>query len=309
MKFDETSLPVLPERPRGGHKGTFGRVLIVAGSREMSGAAALAGTAALRGGAGLVSLALPESIQTAVASIEPGYMTIGLSETAAGRVTETAFREIELHLTGKNAIAIGPGLGTTSEVRGLVRRLFVESRSPLIVDADGLNVLADDFRSSPLTATAAQAAARILTPHPGEFARLSGRSIADVEGDRENAAREFAKRHGVIVVLKGPGTVVTDGDRLAVNPTGNSGMGTGGSGDVLTGLLTAVAARGGDAFEAARLAVWLHGRAGDLAAAELSESALIASDLPRYFGSAWQELAAQRRSTPSPGAERASGQN
>jgi ADP-dependent NAD(P)H-hydrate dehydratase len=300
MKFDEYSLPVLPERPRDGHKGTFGRVLIVAGSRGMSGAAALAGTAALRGGAGLVSIALPESIQTTVASIEPGYMTIGLSETAAGRVTETAFREIEPHLTGKNAVAIGPGLGNTSEVRGLVRRLFVEARSPLIVDADGLNVLANDFRSSTLSATAVQDAERILTPHPGEFARLSGCSITEVESDRQNATREFAKRHGVIVVLKGPGTVVTDGDRLAVNPTGNSGMGTGGSGDVLTGLLTSIAARGGDAFEAARLAVWLHGRAGDLAADELSESALIASDLPRYLGAAWNELAAKYPSGAGP---------
>jgi ADP-dependent NAD(P)H-hydrate dehydratase len=294
MKNSETvsKLPVLPERPGDGHKGTFGRVLIVAGSRGMSGAAALAGTAALRGGAGLVSIALPNSIQTTVASIEPGYMTIGLSETAAGGVTETAFREIEPHLAGQDAIAVGPGLGNCSEVRGLVRRLFEASTSPLIVDADGLNVLADDFRSGVLTSSK-HGVARILTPHPGEFARLCGCSIADVERNREDAAREFAKRHGVVVILKGPGTVVTDGDRIAVNSTGNSGMGTGGSGDVLTGLLTAVVARGGDAFEAARLAVWLHGRAGDLAAEALSETALIASDLPRYVGAAWKDLAAR----------------
>ncbi|MDA0587931.1 MAG: NAD(P)H-hydrate dehydratase [Planctomycetota bacterium] len=286
---EEAGLPVLQHRPADGHKGTFGRVLIVAGSRGMSGAAALAGTAALRGGAGLVSVALPESVQTAVASIEPGYMTIGLSETAAGGVTESAFREILPHLTGKDAIAVGPGLGNNSQVRGLVRRLFVEATSPLVVDADGLNVLAEDFRSGTLAAS--QGGVRILTPHPGELARLRGSSIADVERDRETAARDFAKQHRVVVVLKGPGTVVTDGDRIAVNSTGNSGMGTGGSGDVLTGLLTAVVARGGDGFESARLAVWLHGRAGDFAADELSETALIASDLPRFFGAAWQDLA------------------
>jgi NAD(P)H-hydrate epimerase len=288
---DEAALPVLLDRPADGHKGTFGRVLIVAGSRGMSGAAALAGTAALRGGAGLVSIALPVSVQTPVASIEPGYMTIGLSETAAGGVTDSAFREIEPHLAGKDAIAVGPGLGNTSQVRGLVRRLFVEAASPLVVDADGLNVIAEDLRAG--TLVAGQSAARILTPHPGEFARLCGTSIADVERDRETAAQNFAKRHGVVVVLKGPGTVVTDGDRIAVNTTGNSGMGTGGSGDVLTGLLTAIVARGGDAFEAAHLAVWLHGRAGDLAADELSEEALIASDLPRFFGPAWKGLAGQ----------------
>lgn len=292
MQYDESSphsaLPELPDRPADGHKGTFGRVLIVAGSRGMSGAAALAGTAALRGGAGLVSVALPQSVQTSVASLEPGYMTIGLNETAAGGVAESAFRELSPHLTGKDAVAIGPGLGSTSEVRGLARRLFVELTSPLVIDADGLNVLANDFRSG--TITHSSPAPRILTPHPGEFARLRGSSIADVERDREKAAREFATEHGVVVVLKGPGTVVTDGDRLAVNATGNSGLGTGGSGDVLSGLLAAVVARGGDAFEAARLAVWLHGLAGDLAAEDLSEPGLIAFDLPRYFGAAWKDL-------------------
>lgn len=302
MNTDESSasLPVLPERPVDGHKGTFGRVFIVAGSRGMSGAAALAGMAALRGGAGLVSLAVPKSVQHAVTAIEPGYMTIGLSETAAGGVTEAAFREIEPHLTGTDAVAVGPGLGHGSEVRGLVRRLFVEVASPLVIDADGLNVLADDFRSGVFSdgvmRTAGRAdteqPSRILTPHPGEFARLSGAPISRIEQDREATACQFAKRHGVILVLKGAGTVVTDGDRLSVNSTGNSGMATGGSGDVLTGLLTAVLAQVDDAFEAARLAVWLHGRAGDLAVAELSEPALIASDLPRFLGAAWNELAA-----------------
>lgn len=297
MTSDLESLPLFPERPADGHKGTFGRVLIVAGSRGMSGAAALAGTAALRGGAGLVSVAVPESTLTPVASIEPSYMTIPLSETPAGHVTEKAFGEIQPHLAGKNAVAVGPGLGTSSQTRGLVRRMFFEVAVPLVVDADGLNVLAADFRASAAWSDISESSPRILTPHPGEFARLCGSSISEVERDRESVARQFSADHGVLIVLKGPGTVITDGVRLAVNSTGNSGMGTGGSGDVLTGLMAAVLARGGDAFEAARLAVWLHGRAGDLAAEANSQPGMIASDLPGFLGTAWKDLA-DRTSKP-----------
>lgn len=295
MKRDMTSdfepLPVLPDRPADGHKGTFGRVLIVAGSRGMGGAAALAGAAALRGGAGLVSVAVPESTLVAVASIEPSYMTIPLSETPDGHVTEKAFGEIQPYLANKNAVAIGPGLGTNSQVRGLVRRMFFEVDIPLVVDADGLNVLAQDFRASAAKRSGiAESSSRVLTPHPGEFARLCGSSISEVKRDRESAARQFAAEHNVLIVLKGPGTIISDGDRLAVNSTGNSGMGTGGSGDVLTGLMAAVLARGGDVFEAARLAVWLHGRAGDIAAKANSQPGMIASDLPGFLGAAWKEL-------------------
>lgn len=289
------NVPDVFERPADGHKGTFGRVLIVAGSRGMSGAAALAGIAALRGGAGLVSVAVPESILTAVSAAEPAYMTIPLREAAAGHVTETAFNQIQPHLVGKNAVAAGPGLGTSSQVRGLVRRLFHDVTSTLVLDADALNVLADDFRAGTALRTgAAQSSVRILTPHPGEFARLCGISVIEVENDRETLARQFAARHAVTVVLKGPGTIVTDGVRLSVNATGNSGMATGGSGDVLTGLLTAVLAQGEDAFEAARLAVWLHGRAGDLAAETHSQPGLIASDLPDFLGAAWRDLAGRQ---------------
>ncbi|MFP6762898.1 MAG: NAD(P)H-hydrate dehydratase, partial [Planctomycetaceae bacterium] len=202
-------------------------------------------------------------------------------------------------LTGIDAVAVGPGLGTSSQVRGFVRRLWSESPSTLIVDADALNVLAEDFRSQGISpeGPGTAAALRVLTPHPGEFARLCGVSIAQIEQDRQSAARDFAQRHGVLLILKGPGTIVTDGDRLTVNPTGNSGMATGGSGDVLTGLLCALLARADDPFEATRLAVWLHGRAGDLAAAEHSEASLIASDLPLFFGRAWQELSTESERT------------
>jgi len=291
-RLNQNHLPPVPARPAAGHKGTFGRLLIVAGSRGMSGAAALAGIAALRGGAGLVTLAVPQSVQPVVAAIEPGYMTIGLSETRSGHLSETAFRETQPYLAGKQAVAAGPGLGTSSQVRGFVRQLWFESSATLILDADALNVLAGDFRSQRLSAAGSgtETALRVLTPHPGEFARLCGCSIAEIEQNRKSIARNFAQQHGVLLILKGPGTVITDGERLAVNPTGNSGMATGGSGDVLTGLLCALLARTGDPFDAARLAVWLHGRAGDLAAARSSEESLIASDLPSCFGQAWQEL-------------------
>jgi len=170
--------------------------------------------------------------------------------------------------------------------------MFLEVETPLVADADGLNVLAQDFRASAAAwSDISESSPRILTPHPGEFARLCGSSISEVERDRESVARQFAVDHNVLVVLKGPGTIITDGDRLAVNSTGNSGMGTGGSGDVLTGLLAAVLARGGDAFESARLAVWLHGRSGDLAAEANSQPGLMASDLPHFLGAAWKDLA------------------
>lgn len=281
--------PAFPDRPFDGHKGTFGRVLIVAGSRNMSGAATLAGLGALRGGAGLVFVACPAGVQPIVATSEPCYQAIGLPETDQGQLAAAALPEIQNLLSDKDSLAIGPGLGTADSVRDVVRAVYEQTLSPVVVDADGLNVLADDFRdqSKPL---ASPAGPRALTPHPGELSRLCGLSIGEIQQNREPVAREFAANHGVVLVLKGPGTIVTDGRRLKINPTGNSGMATGGSGDVLTGLIGALLARGMDAFEAARLAVYLHGLAGDLAAAEHSEPGLIASDLPRFLGAAWKQL-------------------
>ena len=281
--------PAIPERPTDGHKGTFGRVLIVAGSRTMSGAATLAGLGALRGGAGLVFVACPAGVQPIIAGAEPCYQAIGLLEDTSGCLADDALPEIEDLLTGKDALAIGPGLSNTESVRRVVRPLYQDCSLPMIVDADGLNVLAADFLSD-TKSFASPSGPRVLTPHPGELSRLCGLSIADIQNRREDVARDFAADHGVVLILKGPGTIITDGQQLAVNTTGNSGMATGGSGDVLTGLTGALLARGMDAFEAARLAVYLHGLAGDLAAEELSEPALIAPDLPRFLGSAWQRV-------------------
>jgi ADP-dependent NAD(P)H-hydrate dehydratase len=286
------TLPDTPPRPPDGHKGTFGRTLIIAGSRGMSGAACLAGTAALRGGAGLVSVACPQGIQAIVAGYEPGYMTIGLPEDADGQLSNEAVDDVPCMIDGKDSVGFGPGLGSSTDLPEVVRRLCTAAACPVVLDADGLNSLAATVRSGGWDGVK-HLGPRVLTPHPGEFSRLSGLSMSEIENDRSGTASDFAKRNNVILVLKGAGTVVTDGERISINPTGNSGMATGGSGDVLTGLTAALLASGGDPFEMTRLAVYLHGLAGDLAAEALSQPAMIASDLPRFLGDAWQQLFTQ----------------
>ena len=275
----------LPSRPADGNKGTFGRALIMAGSVGMSGAAALAGIAALRGGAGLVSIAVPGPIQSIVASFEPSYMTLALPSTSAGQFSRACLEKLPELTQTPRAIACGPGWGTSDDLFEILSWLVTNISQPLVIDADALNLLArqpDLLDNSP--------GPRIITPHPGEFARLTKTEIADIQSRRIEAAVEFAGKHRVTVLLKGAGTVITNGTSVAVNTTGNSGMGTGGTGDVLTGLITALLAQGLEPFAAARLGAHLHGLAGDLAATELSQPALIASDLPRYFGKAWQQL-------------------
>lgn len=289
-----TQLPTLPARPSDAHKGTFGRALIMAGSRGMSGAAALAGLGALRGGAGLVSVFVPREIQGIVASIEPSYMTVGAPASIEGQFTEDALLRLESHLDSCDAMGCGPGWGQSEELQQIVGWLITNVQRPLVVDADAINLLAgrlEWLNHAP--------APRILTPHPGEFARLVELDTQAVQANRQELAAEFAAKHHVVVVLKGAGTIVTDGNQVAVNPTGNSGMATGGTGDVLTGLITALLAQGLQPFEAARLGVYLHGLAGDLAAEALSQPALIASDLARFIGPAWLSLSAavSRRET------------
>lgn len=282
-----TTPPVFPARPADGHKGTFGRVLVVAGSRGMSGAACLAGVSALRGGAGLVFLAVPSDVQSLVAGYEPSYLTLSMPcDSETGQFAESAAGEVLQAAVSKDAIALGPGLGTRNGVRAIVSQLLTTVSKPMVVDADALNVLAsdDELRNSGRWSAAGP---RIITPHPGEFSRLTGRSIPDIEAHREEVAVEFAKQMNCIVLLKGPQTLITDGEQVALNTTGNSGMATGGSGDVLTGVIAALLAQGLPPFEAARTGAYWHGLAGDLAAKELSQPSLIASDLPRYLGRAW----------------------
>lgn len=283
-----TTPPVFPVRPADGHKGTFGRVLVVAGSRGMSGAACLAGVSALRGGAGLVFLAVPSGIQSLVASYEPSYLTLGLpNDSVTGQFDATAADEVQQAIVGMDAIALGPGMGTLKGAKTVIYRLLVTASQPMVVDADALNVLASDASFLDSGRWSAGSVPRIITPHPGEFARLTSLSISDIEAHREEVAVEFAKQMNCIVLLKGPQTLITDGEQVALNTTGNSGMATGGSGDVLTGVIAALLAQGLPPFEAARTGAYWHGLAGDLAAKELSQPSLIASDLPRYLGRAW----------------------
>ena len=259
----------------------------------MSGAACLSGVAALRGGAGLVSVALPSGIQNVVASYEPGYLTIGLPEDSlTGQLAEDAVAEVLILAATKDVIAVGPGLGGGAGSQSLVQQLCLTCRLPMVIDADALNVLSEHLRSGRLSEKDLSGP-RVLTPHPGEFSRLSGLSIPEIEARRTEVAREFAARYGVVLLLKGPRTVITDGSDVAINTTGNSGMATGGSGDVLTGLIAALLGQGLSPFDAARTGAYLHGLAGDIAAAELSEPGLIASDLPKYLPRAWMRALAR----------------
>ncbi|MEK6236585.1 MAG: NAD(P)H-hydrate dehydratase [Planctomycetales bacterium] len=279
-----TPLPASPPRKPDGHKGDFGRGLIVGGSQGMSGAAVLAGRALLRGGVGLGFLAVPEGIQAIVAAAEPSYLTVSLQADAEGRVSGDSRNRIVEQASRSDAIGYGPGMGQSPGLTALTVWLYQNLAQPMVVDADGLNALAQlpDALGSP-------GGPRILTPHPGEFSRLIGESTRMVQENRAQFAASFAQRHNLVLVLKGRGTVVTDGRRAVLNPTGNPGMATGGSGDVLTGLLTALLAQGMPPFDAARLGVYVHGLAGDLAAAELGQLSLIASDLVDYLPKAFRQ--------------------
>lgn len=273
-------LPRLPARRSEAHKGDFGLALVVGGSRGMAGAAALAGMAALRGGAGLVRLAVPEPCLDTVAGFEPSYMTVPLPADDAGRIAPEAFERLLELIEPATAVACGPGLGRSPGLDRLVARLYRETAKPMVFDADALNALAAEP-----AALAHPGGPRVLTPHPGEFAGLIGKKLDGEE--RNDAAVELAARCEVVVVLKGHHTLVTDGSRRAINTTGNPGMATGGSGDVLTGLITALACQGLEPFDAARLGVHLHGLAGDLAAEEIGQVSLVAGDLIQYISEAF----------------------
>jgi ADP-dependent NAD(P)H-hydrate dehydratase len=285
------ALPKPPARPNDSNKGTFGKTLIVAGHPGMSGAGCLSGLGALRGGAGLVTVAVPRSILPIVAGMEPSYLTFALPEDDAGRISHDAWTALEPEIEKQTSFAMGPGLGQSTGLAALVGRLFSTVKCPAVFDADALNLLAS--ARSALSARKRQTddiAPRVLTPHPGEFARLAQTDTATVQENRESLAVQFAAEHRLVLVLKGHKTVITDGRRVAINSTGNSGMATGGTGDVLTGLVAALLAQKMEPFEAAQLGVYLHGLAGDLAAKSLSKPALIASDLPKWLGEAWRKL-------------------
>lgn len=294
-------LPWLAPRAPESHKGHFGLVLVIGGSRGMAGAAALAGQAALRGGAGLVRVAVPDGCQATVAALELSYMTVALPSDRKGRIAYGALETIRSWAESATVVACGPGLGRSLGLDCLVAKLYRELPKPAVFDADGLNALASrpDVLGQP-------GATRILTPHPGEFARLVGRDRLPPD-QRHPLAVDCAARWGVVLVLKGHGTLVTDGQRCWTNSTGNPGMATGGSGDVLTGLIAALVAQKLPAFDAARLGVFLHGLAGDLAAGQLGQEALIARDLIEFLPAAFLEYrrrwASQGPDAAQPGEE------
>ncbi len=270
---------LLTARAPEAHKGTFGHLLAVAGSRGKAGAAVLAARAALRSGVGLVTVATAASVRPEVAVQQAEVMTEPLPESRQGAISRRALPALARLLASRDALALGPGLGTEPGTRALVQGLLARRRVPAVLDADGLNAfgVASDRKAS---LPKAGRHPLVLTPHPGEAARLLRSTPRGVQGDRLGSARKLATRTGAIVILKGHGTVVAGPDgRAAINSTGNAGMATAGTGDVLTGIVGAFLARGLSAWDAARLAVFLHGDAGDRAAAAMGEEALTATDL------------------------------
>jgi NAD(P)H-hydrate epimerase len=276
-------LPRLGPRPVDSNKGAFGRILVVAGSRGMSGAAILCGSAALRGGAGLVRVATPEEVLPTVAAGNPCYMTAALPQDEQGQLAERAEAGLLYLAQTNDVVAVGPGLGRSPALTALILGLLEKTSTPVVLDADGLNAI--QHQTSHL---AGRNAPSILTPHPGEFARLVGLDTPAVQARRQELATRFAQDSGVVLVLKGHRTLVTDGQQLYENTTGNPGMATGGTGDVLTGLIAALLGQGLQPFAAAQLGVYLHGLAGDLARDALGEVALIASDLLLYLPAAFR---------------------
>ncbi len=278
----ETVAACLPPRRKEAHKGEFGRVLGLCGSPGMGGAAILSARAALRGGAGLMRVCTDEALFPALHSAVP-------------EATCLPHHQLQKGLAEATAVYAGPGLGSGMESRDRIRRLLLDWQGPLLLDADALNCLAED---SALARLAAEKAAGgnggprlLLTPHPGEAGRLLGCSAREINAARSGAAKALAERYGAVAVLKGAGTLVADPDgHLLQNGTGNPGMATAGSGDVLSGLIAALLARGIAPFAAACCGVYLHGLAGDLAAARLGEESLVASDIIEALPEAFRSL-------------------
>lgn len=285
---------MIPGRAPTSQKGTNGHLLIVAGSRGMTGAAYLCALGALKAGAGLVTVGGPEAVRRMITSRLPEAMTLPLPETKGGYLSSPATSKIKEYVRRRTitTVAAGPGLSVHPSVRGVIQALLKMSL-PVVLDADALNNLSvSSFRRKPESMDPglrhAGITARIITPHPGELSRLLGISIRQVQANRPSVALHTAKTLGVICVLKGHRTVVSDGKRVRINPTGNSAMATGGMGDVLTGVIAAFLAQGLSLFDAACAGVYLHGLAGDLA--KVSDRGLLASELASAIPKALKKI-------------------
>ncbi|MBR5998159.1 MAG: NAD(P)H-hydrate dehydratase, partial [Deltaproteobacteria bacterium] len=272
----EEAAHLLPKRPLAGHKGSFGHMLIVAGSTGKSGAAMLSALGGARSGAGLVTVACPASLNAILESrlVEP--MTYPLPDGGKGFLGVDACDEILALLDGKQVLALGPGLGTAKATEMLVCKLLEVCSLPMVLDADALNIVCRNL--SVLRNRKSRQV--VMTPHPGEMARLVGKPVAEIEADRIGVARDFAREFGIVLILKGAGTVVASPcGQMAVNTTGNPGMACGGMGDLLTGLIAGLIAQGVKPFEAAVLGVWLHGAAADRLAAVKGMAGLTACEV------------------------------
>jgi len=282
---------LLPARPFDGHKGTFGTVVVVAGSVGYTGAAALTALSALRTGAGLVYLGVPSSLNDIMETKLTEVITRPLAETAARSLSPESILDIRELLENAEALALGPGISRDQETQSLVRSIVAEMRVPCVIDADGLNALTPEE-----VGERTGEAPVVLTPHPGEMARLAGCSIGGVLADREGVARATAVKARATVVLKGVGSIVAaPSGELYMNPTGNSGLASGGTGDVLTGIIAGFLGQGVAATEAAALGAFVHGLAGDLAAEALGEAGMIAGDVLDHVPYALMEIGGANR--------------
>lgn len=268
---------LLPERKPDSNKGAYGHLFILAGSVGKTGAGVMAAQAAARAGAGLVTVGVPESLNDIFEEKLTEEMTLPLPETAGRSLSSKAIDRILENLNGKTALAIGPGISVDPDTARLVAELLPKVKIPVLIDADGLNILS--INDDPLKEAKAPV---VLTPHPGEMGRLLGVLAREVQADRPKAAAELAEQYGVTVVLKGARTLIARPDgRFYVNPTGNAGMATGGTGDVLSGIIGSFMAQGLDVTDASMLGVYVHGVSGDIAACENGQAGLIAGDLVR----------------------------
>ncbi len=279
---------LLPERPDDGHKGTFGHVFIIAGARGFTGAAKLACMAAGRSGVGLVTVGVPYPVADSIAGSLFETMSLRLPATEAETIDRDALESALSFCEGIDAVALGPGLSQHTGTIEFVLEFTPQCPAPLLVDADGLNALSENpsllnERASPT----------VLTPHPGEMGRLLHISTEAVQADREAAAKQLAELTQCVVLLKGRGALIAEpGGRMALNPTGNNGLGAGGAGDVLSGLIGGLLAQGMAAYEAACLGAYVHGMAGDFAAERFSRRGMIARDVVGALPEAWLALEA-----------------
>ncbi len=286
-------LSCLFARPSDSHKYHYGRVLVIGGSNAMAGAPVLAGRAALRSGAGVVELCVPECVSAIAASFDPCLITHHFSSDAYGCFAPECINDLMLLATRADAVVCGPGLGRSPTIVSMVKKLWQELPRTMIVDADALfalsQMLTDDIAN--------HNGARIITPHMGEMQRLIMNNDLNLEESDENyrarlenEACQFAKNHAIVVVLKGHNTLITDGVRKIHNATGNPGMATAGSGDVLTGVIAALIGQGLPIFEASQFAVKAHGLSGDFAAQAFTQLSMTANDMVEFLSKAWQHL-------------------